>query len=370
MPECPQLHILSTNLSEGCLCSFNRDGLWMMRRQAGDNYRVDRLHIGLCTVPMAVTASSAFPGFFPPLELTGHDIGARGGEFGRQAYTDGGVFDNLGVRMFRFLEPLLADQKKLDGVLVSDVGKRIEVQGAQHASGLIRTAMRASDILMDRVWQLENETFKDTAGFVFARITEVVEPQEDMTALHAEIQRQVANIRTDLDRFSPLEISCLIQHGYCVARKVCRAHSDLFGGDLPGNAPWNPHSRPVGCVRAVPAAPSPTAPRHEPTRVTLEARTLQHSALRRIWSTLLDYRDWVSYVYVPILVPLLIAVPYLVAKSYQRSHRINQIVESLAQGSRDLELKTRLLEGPVTSLDRRETPRNWSAATNRTSRVS
>jgi hypothetical protein len=42
--------------------------------------------------------------------LTGADVGADGGEFGRQAYTDGGVFDNLGVRMFRGLErPWLAD---------------------------------------------------------------------------------------------------------------------------------------------------------------------------------------------------------------------------------------------------------------------
>src|SRR5262249_8596676 len=43
-------------------------------------------------------------------ELTGADVGADTGEFGRQAYTDGGVFDNLGVRMFRCLErPLLAE---------------------------------------------------------------------------------------------------------------------------------------------------------------------------------------------------------------------------------------------------------------------
>ena len=62
---------------------------------------------------------------------------------------------------------------------------------------------------------------------------------------------------------------------------------------------------------------------------------------------MLDYRDWVSYVYVPILVPILVLLPYLVVKSYQRSHRISQIVDSLAQGSRDLWEMTRLLEGPV-----------------------
>ena len=73
----------------------------MVRRQAGRPRSASTASAcGLATVPMAVTASSAFPGFFPPLELTGADVGASSGEFGRQAYTDGGVFDNLGVRMF------------------------------------------------------------------------------------------------------------------------------------------------------------------------------------------------------------------------------------------------------------------------------
>ena len=64
------------------------------------------------------------------------------------------------------------------------------------------------------------------------------------TALHPEIQRQVAHIRTDLDGFSNLEISSLVQHGYCVGRKTCRARLDAFGVDLPRDAPWTP--RPAG----------------------------------------------------------------------------------------------------------------------------
>jgi len=87
--------------------------------------------------------------------------------------------------------------------------------------------------------------------------------------------------------------------------------------------------------------------RRDPTSVTEEARTLHASAVRRIWTTLLDYRDWVSYVYVPIMIPILILLPYIVVKSYERSRRVNQIVESLAQGSRDVEQMTRLLDGPV-----------------------
>src|SRR5262249_55187140 len=58
----------------------------------------------------------------------------------------------------------------LDGVLVSDVGKPIQVQGNRRAGGLIRTGLRATDILMDRVWQLETATFQGTPGFVFAPI--------------------------------------------------------------------------------------------------------------------------------------------------------------------------------------------------------
>lgn len=509
LPETPRLHLLTTNLNEGCLCSFGRDGLLMARPQPGYAFSIHRIHVGLATVPMAVAASSAYPGFFPPLELTGAEVGARLGEFGRQSFTDGGVFDNLGVRMFRCLErPLMADtplsaedfvdlretvevlrragqsrdesplrrlwqvamatgnggggrqeplllaaaeakspasssspplallesgnghgsgngdsedavvsrmweamrrypfysdplfaalrpadadaetylranrstarildmadrlwlnrhmleaafrqatgrpcfrrlNSGLDGVLVSDVGKPIEVQSDRRHGGVIRTALRASDILMDRVWQLEKETFHDTPGFVFAPITDVVDPADDPTALHPEIQLQAANIRTDLDRFSPLEISTLVRHGYCVGRKACRARPDLFGDALPDNAPWDPIPAARG---AAPPAPlkadrgdgrSKTA---APT--TLEARNLQASAFRRIWSALPDYRDWTSFVYVPILVPLLFLLPYVAVKYYQRSHRISQLVESLSQGSQDLAEMSQLLETP------------------------
>jgi predicted acylesterase/phospholipase RssA len=349
LPENPQLHLLATNLSEGRLCSFHRDGLWMICREAGHSFRIDHLRIGLATVPMAVAASSAFPGFFPPMELTGADVGARSGEFGRQAYTDGGVFDNLGVRMFRFLALSSASgQSPWDGVLVSDVGKPFEIQSNAKAGGLIRTAMRASDILMDRVWQLENETFKDTPGFVFARITDAVDPEQDPTALHPEVQRQLPSIRTDLDRFSALEISSLIRQGYCVGRQTCRSRPELFGADLPQNPPWDPIFDSSTTTTVAVESTNGKRPSSEPTRVTQDARKLHASAVRRIWRTLLDYRDWASYVYVPIIVPVLVLLPYFLIKSYERSQRVSQIVESLAQGSRDLEQMTRLMEGPVT----------------------
>jgi predicted acylesterase/phospholipase RssA len=498
LPVAPQLHILATNLNQGCLCSFSREGLLRGYAQQDRALHIDRTPAGLATVATAVAASSAFPGFFPPLELTGPDVGAGAGEFGRQAYTDGAVFDNLGVRMFRFLEQLLrvecplsgddfidlpatlavlrqarpggaegetplgrlwavltapggpqeplllpgaekaqngppavpdtgasdelvlaglwnlmrryqfyhdprfanlkpADpaaeallrisrsgarvldlseriwlnrhvleaafraatgracfrrlNSALDGVLVSDVGRPIKVESNRRAGGLIRTALRASDILMERVGQLERETFLDTPGFVFVPITDVVEPAEDATAPHPEVQRQAANIRTDLDRFSSLEISSLIRHGYCVCRKACRTRPDIFGTTLPAGAPWDP----VAAPRA-PAPPPSTsatqAPSKEPQRApgaaTADARALQASAPRRIWSTLADFRDWTTYIYVPIIIPILTLLPFFLVRAYERNHRIHQIVESLAQGSRDLDQMSRLLAGRST----------------------
>jgi predicted acylesterase/phospholipase RssA len=348
LPESPSLYLLATNLSEGRLCSFQRDGIRIVRPDRTHGFRIDPIPSGLMPVAMAVTASSAFPGFFPPLLLSGADVNANNSEFGRQIFTDGAVFDNLGVRMFRYLERSIGkDQFPWDSVIVSDVGKPFEILTNVRAAGLIRTAMRASDILMDRVWQLENETFQDSTGFVFARVTDTVSPVEDPTAPHLEVQRQLPNVRTDLDRFSPTEISALIRHGYCIVRKACRAHPDVFGTNLPADPPWDPFAQTRAATNANALVSGNGKERQTPSPLAQEARTLHASSQRRIWSRVLDYRDWVSYIYVPILIPILVLLPYVLVKSYQRSHRMSQIIDSLAQGSRDLEQMSNLLDGPV-----------------------
>lgn len=50
----------------------------------------------------------------------------------------------------------------------------------------------------------------------------------------------------------------------------------------------------------------------------------------------------------PLLVPILVVMPYLVVKYYQRSERISELVESLSQGSPDMKQMSLLLEGPMT----------------------
>jgi predicted acylesterase/phospholipase RssA len=479
LPERPRLSILATNLSEGCLCAFTRDGLVMQRRRPAQRFQFDRIHTGLATVPMAVTASSAFPGFFPPLELQGQDVGADPGRFGRMAFTDGGVYDNLGVRMFRWMErswlagevPLEKDDlidaemathalhaaansaddtplRRLsqmmallrkgtpkaaavtqhepvdqllgglwdvmnhenlarepsfaslslsdpdaaqllsaaqgndgeieageqlwlnrqlvdaafqratsqncfcspnpcfDTVLVSDAGKQFKIRNAP-AGGLIATAMRATDIVMDRVWQLETDTFTGTPGFVFAPISRVIEPDDDPTASHPEVQRMTANIRTDLDRFSPLEISSLVRHGYCVGRSACQSRGDLFGTSIPDGAPWDPLAEKSD--KTTPPVPLISRTNNHPAAPeTKQSRELQKSGARRIWSRLLDYRDWTSFLYVPLLIPLLVVLPYFAVKWYRQSQVAQQLIEGIAQSNQDYALMSKLLqEGPM-----------------------
>jgi predicted acylesterase/phospholipase RssA len=478
LPESPALYILSTNLTEGALCAFSRDGIIVQKRLPGDLYRFDQLHAGLATLGLAVTASSAFPGFFPPLEVSWHQVGGIEGQFDRQVFTDGGVFDNLGVRMFRNLErtwigreaelsrrdfydvrcvvQALSASKDLqksspvvrlaqlynehngngngddgnsvvaalrqvvnrsqlyrepsfeevqpedpeavallrsvrnsgkelefhdrswlnrqmletvlrhatgkrclrplnamfDAVLVSDAGKHLRAMTQVQPMGMITTAMRASDIGMDRVWQLEKETFGNQAGFVFLSIEHIVDEREDPTALHPEVQRCLQGIRTDMDAFSSLEISALVRHGYSVARSICRSRPELGVNDPPMTPPWDPldssdsfrrsKSRPV--IRTI-------RPQQTASPEVAAARTLQRSALRQVWNRLFNWRDWTSYVYLALAVGLLMigpAILYHFLDQRQATAKIRRVVDAIAQTDHDQQVVMRLAEqGPV-----------------------
>ena len=80
---------------------------------------------------------------------------------------------------------------------------------------------------------------------------------------------------------------------------------------MPSNPPWDP----------VPPASIPRNARpdsrlygssQEASPITILARQLQASASRRIWSTLLSFRDWTSYIYLPLVLLLLLVLYFLV----------------------------------------------------------
>ena len=247
------------------------------------------------------------------------------------------MYDNLGVRAFDLLENL---DPSLDQILVSDVGKTFRIVRPKPL-GMIGRAMRATDILWDRVGQLEKQKFQDDPRFLFVAALDRVDPRDDPTALHPVIQPEVANIRTDLDRFSPLEITALVQHGYCVARKQCRTRPDLYGSNLPSAPPWDPMK---GSDEAV-SQHAMTAPSEEDLSrdasppvtalVTRQAQQLRGSAGRRVWSTLLDLRDWPTYVYIPLLVLLLGVLPVQIYRYRRQANTNAMIVDAITHGSPD-----------------------------------
>ena len=104
LPERPALHVLATNVSDGVMAVFNRDGLHIQKRNTRDSDPFQHVPGQTASVAKAVGASSAFPGFFPPVELTAADLGVHDGQFVAESFTDGGVYDNLGTRAFLWLK--------------------------------------------------------------------------------------------------------------------------------------------------------------------------------------------------------------------------------------------------------------------------
>jgi predicted acylesterase/phospholipase RssA len=481
LPAHPQVHILATSISEGGMCGFHREGLHLQRRSSGQPDRLEFVPAQLTPIALAVAASAAFPGFFSPVQVRAADIGAQEGQFPTQMLTDGGVYDNLGVRAFHWMkkvwaernltvtaadldprvlvalagttqestppplrwltahlpegvrallaqslpEPrpellseiaatlsnllkhqalqqtpefasatledapaaaLLARARKggpleagsqawlnrhllasvlnqaagaaalpvpgpgFDEILVSDAGQPFLILSDPHL-GFHAQSVRATDILWDRVWQLEQDNFGKDPSIRFIPISRVVSRDEDRTALHPALQAEVPMIRTDLDRFSPLETRALVMHGYGVARAVCAhrlAEATPFVDwsapagvrDLP---PWDPYE---------PAAPAAPAPQPVPpgggppgAQETADARQLRRSSRQRIWTTLLDWRDWPTYVYVPLLLFVFGVLPFLGWQFYQRARLHQTVVEAVAEGMPDFRKAMALLEG-------------------------
>lgn len=328
LPEQPKLHILTTNVSNGGLSAFNRDGLYIQQRGDGRPKKYEHIAGTMASIPRVVGASSAFPGFFPPVEITAADLGVRDGQFPAEYFTDGGVYDNLGLRAFSWLKNLGYDFQE---VYVSDAGKPFQIL-SDTSLGFVGQSVRASDILWDRVWQLEKENFGSQDGFVFMPITERVDLSEDPLALHPVIQAEVQSIRTDLDRFSDTEVNALAQHGYEVARKMYKQGPgrDMVVPDGPIYAPVEEERLPCGDYQ------TPSNDKELAAPPTVVARQLRGSASRRVWSTLLSLRDWPSYVYLALAAFLFGYVPFQVYQLYDRAQVLATINDAISQGDPDI----------------------------------
>ncbi len=346
LPEKPALHILATNVSDGVMAVFNREGLHIQKREQGETNPFRHVAGQTATIAKVVSASSAFPGFFPPVEISAVDLGVHAGQFPTESFTDGGVYDNLGTRAFAWLAQHRG--QAYDRVIVSDAGKPFQILG-NAPLGFIAQSIRASDILWDRVWQLERENFGDQNGFFFMPVTRIVDPHEDPQVLHPVVQAEVSSIRTDLDRFSDLEANALVAHGYEVARSTHRRIADKALKPVHEGPPWEPvpgrHSVVAAARQAAAHGPAAgtarTAATSSPARL---AEQLRRSSSRKVWSTLLDWKDWPTYVYLAMGFLLLVYLPVRFYRLHHHAAMLTSVINSIAKGDPDIRLVLDLVE--------------------------
>jgi predicted acylesterase/phospholipase RssA len=348
LPERPNLYILTTNVSDGTLAGFNSRGLHILRRGHGASEKDPFQHVPGTTMSIAkaVGASSAFPGFFPPVRVTADDLGVNEGEFPGESFTDGGVYDNLGTRAFNWIHRI--HDIDHDRILVSDAGKPFQILG-RSAIGFVAQSIRATDILWDRVWQLERENFGDQNGFFFAPITEVIDPAEDPHAMHPVVQRAVATLRTDLDRFSNLEIAALVRHGYEVTRATHRHIADRSDVPLYEGPTWDPLPGKHALIPDAPAAaaghPSGTARSGGTCRTAAVAEELRRGSRRRIWSTMFDLRDWPTWIYIALAAVLFVWLPLRLYRIHRHAELLAGVIDSIARGDPEIRLVLDLVNG-------------------------
>jgi len=342
LPEKPNLHILSTNVSDGVMAVFDREGLHIQKREQGETDPFRHIAGQTATIAKVVSASSAFPGFFPPVEITAHDLGVHEGKFPAESFTDGGVYDNLGTRAFAWLTAHRG--RSYHRVVVSDAGKPFQILG-NAPLGFIAQSIRATDILWDRVWQLERENFGDQNGYHFLPVTHIVDPRDDAHAMHPVVQAEVSCIRTDLDRFSDLEVNALVAHGYEVARSLHRRIGGKALVPVHEGPPWEPLPGRHSVVVSTPSEPGHGTARKAGTSTPARLEEqLRRSSQRKVWSTLLDWQDWPSYLYVALGFLLLVALPVHVYRLHRHAQMLTSMIDSIAEGDPDIRLVLDLVE--------------------------
>ncbi|MDD5580436.1 MAG: patatin-like phospholipase family protein [Methylobacter sp.] len=209
--------------------------------EAPDDYKNMRLG-------SAVGASSCVPGIFEPLILNDlyEDFTVR--------LVDGGIFDNQGI------ESLL--EQDCDIIISSDASGQLNTE-KDPGGGIVKPVLRSNNTVMQRVRNSQFEDLKERArsgiikGFAFVHLkqglegddinvvnsTEPPKVQPDPNArttygIRKDIQKLLANIRTDLDSFSDIEAYALMTSGYCAMEPALSYLKDLFPLDQDRRRDW------------------------------------------------------------------------------------------------------------------------------------
>ena len=306
----PQVYLYSTSLTTGVVCSFGRSGFRWHEKN-------NELSIVAPNTPIAfaVAASSAFPPLFPPIEVSNETLFCDKGRFPISHYlSDGGVYDNLGIDKLSWFQKTAPE---LDLFLASDAEGNFDSELDRRFKFVVSRNVRASELLMTRVSSMQIErltALSETTPFRRVEIKMEIDNPGDPTLLPPESQRTLPNTRTDLDNFSPTEITALIAHGYSCARKtlidvkLLTDSAPLFSWDPLQN--WQ-------IVKSRDAT-----------------RQLRRSSIRRwrLWSS----RDWVSYPLLGIVLTPLIGVVYWGYWSHTKVQEVREVRQEAREVKEDL----------------------------------
>lgn len=234
----PDAHFLTTGMSSGTISSMCRGEF----RSGQEKPYILREKFELAD---AVAASSAFPPFFPPVDLI-KDCKqglVREGRTPDHVLSDGGVFDNLGLR--QYVQSESSVRHELDAVLISDASNPLTF--SKGPRGFIGLTLRTIDILMKRIAELESMIARDSSATFGALVVQMqITKQLGNEVPHpveAQMQANLGCIRTDLDRFSDEEITGLVCHGFNVALESLKqddSTAELIRQSTQEHPPWIP----------------------------------------------------------------------------------------------------------------------------------
>jgi hypothetical protein len=214
--------------------------------------------------------------------MTGGKVGAFG--ISPHVLTDGGVYDNTGFESAALLdkERQRNAAKLSDLILVSDAGSPFQWSQDGEFRNPIALAFRASEVIMNRVAE---ETLRRIASDVRVGLISI-DQIDEQAGLAPMIQRSVSRIRTDLDRFSDVEVAALVKHG---EDKAIRQLVGRFEIDLESSA-TTVNEFPI-CL---------------PSSNEVLAKALRKSGKVHWWNSFTNFSDISTYIIIAI--PLIITL--------------------------------------------------------------
>ena len=221
-PGEPRIVIQSASLTTGMPCTFGHSGFMEYKEEADGR----ALHLprdrelsfdANPEVALAVAASSAFPPLFPPVHLDQAVLAADPPLEQPHELTDGGVFDNFGIErpLWYYQNQEQTPNERLEAFLLSDgEGSFSRDDRSWRFKFALTRNVRATELMMKRLTRSTWNHLSEQRTHTFAGVSIAHSPD----AGGSNLQTALKNIRTDLDRFSDLEIESLVEHGYSIAR--------------------------------------------------------------------------------------------------------------------------------------------------------